>query len=374
MDLRDLIPAHIRDMRPYVPTPPPEVTAERLGLAPSDIIKLDANENLWGPSPKVLEALRRTQPQLYPDPDANALRSALSDYVNVPKDQLVCGAGGDEVLDMIGRLLIQPGDVVIDTPPTFGVFAAIAALQRARYVPVMRRADFTLDVDAIERAVAEHPGAKLLYVVNPNNPDGSAFGDDVLRRLLALPVPVLLDEAYIEFSSHNSRTDWVTRHDNLMVVRTFSKLAGLAGLRVGYGAFPAWLAGHVWKLKPYFTPSVAAQTAAVAALADRDFLASSARRAVAERDRLGEMLSDLGWVHPLPSETNFLLCRIEDDAPVADDGAAGHAARRVKAALERSGILIRYFDRDGLRDCVRISVGLPEHNDALVRALRSLAD
>ena len=93
----------------------------------------------------------------------------------------------------------------------------------------------------------------------------------------------------------------------------------------------------------------------------------------AERDRLGEMLSDLGWVQPLPSETNFLLCRIAGDAPVPDDGAGGHAARRVKVALERRGILIRYFDRDGLRDCVRISVGLPEHNQVLVRALRDLA-
>lgn len=373
MNLDTLIPAHIRDMRPYVPSPPPEVMAERLGLAVSDIIKLDANENLWGPSQRVLDAIAHAAPQLYPDPDANALRDALSSFVGVPKGHIVCGAGGDEVLDMVGRLLLQPGDVVIDTPPTFGVFAAMAALQKARYIPVMRRGDFSLDVGAIERAVSAHSGAKLLYLVNPNNPDGSVFDDEVMRRLLKLPVLILLDEAYIELSTQPSRAQWVLEHDNLMVVRTFSKLAGLAGLRAGYGVFPAWLADHMWKVKPYFTPSVVAQAAAVAALSDRDYLRASAVRLVGERQRLGELISDLGWIHPLPSETNFLLCRVDEGAPVSGGGEHGPAARRVKTALERRGILIRHFDRDGLRDCIRISVGLPEHTDALVRALRDLA-
>ena len=169
-----------------------------------------------------------------------------------PKARLLAGMGADELIDLVLRALLEPGDAVIDCPPTFGMYPFSTAVNGGRYIAVPRRADFSLDVAAIEAAVAAAPRAKVLFVCSPNNPDGGVVDDATLRRLLALPLLVVLDEAYVDFAGLPSRMEWVAAHDNLAVLRTFSKLAGLAGLRVGYGAFPDWLLPHLWKIKqPY---------------------------------------------------------------------------------------------------------------------------
>jgi histidinol-phosphate aminotransferase len=153
----------------------------------------------------------------------------------------------------------------------------------------------------------------------------------------------------------------VAAHDNLIVLRTFSKLAAMAGMRAGYGVFPLAVIKHLWKIKQPYTPTVASSVMAVAALDDRAWLDTCVRAIVAERARMGELLSELGWITPAPSASNFLLCRV-----------AGRDAKRLKRDLEQRGILVRYFDKDGLRDCVRISIGRPEHTDALIEALKAL--
>jgi histidinol-phosphate aminotransferase len=174
---------------------------------------------------------------------------------------------------------------------------------------------------------------------------------------------VVVDEAYIDFSTEQSLGPLVRERANLVVLRTFSKLAGMAGLRVGYGLFPLGIITHLWKVKQPYTPNVAGTVAALAALADRQWLAEAVRRLVAERGRRSAALRDFDWLTPLPSQTNFVLCRV----------SGGRAAKAVKEGLERQGVLVRYFDKDGLRDCIRISVGRPEQTDALVRALGQLA-
>jgi histidinol-phosphate aminotransferase len=202
----------------------------------------------------------------------------------------------------------------------------------------------------------------LIFLASPNNPDGSVLGAEDLRRLLALPWVVVLDEAYIEFhGQEHSRMRWVLDHDNLIVLRTFSKRAGLAGLRVGYGAFPAALMPHLWKIKQPYNVSVAASAAAVAALEDTDHLERVVGLLIAERERLAAGLAEVPYLRPYPSRANFILCRV-----------AGRDARELKLALEREGILIRYFNKPGLTDCLRISVGRPEHTDALLAALRRI--
>jgi histidinol-phosphate aminotransferase len=203
---------------------------------------------------------------------------------------------------------------------------------------------------------------KLLFLTSPNNPDGSVISDADLRRLLALPIAIVLDEAYIEFQGlEHSRMRWVLAHDNLMVLRTFSKRAGLAGLRIGYGAFPSALMQHLWKIKQPYNVSVTASTAALAALNDSDYLARVVNLLIAERERLYQLLTTIPYLSPYPSEANFILCRVVE-----------RAALDLKRALEREGILVRYFNKPGLTDCIRISVGKPEHTNELILALRHL--
>jgi histidinol-phosphate aminotransferase len=155
----------------------------------------------------------------------------------------------------------------------------------------------------------------------------------------------------------------VLKHDNLIVLRTFSKRAGLAGLRVGYGIFPTKLMPHLWKIKQPYNVSVAASAAGIASLEDKEYLAETVEKLVAERDRLAESLSEFPFIKVYPSHSNFILCRI-----------IGRDAKDLKLALEREGILVRYFDKDGLRDCIRISAGKPEHMDKLIEAIRKIND
>ena len=274
-------------------------------------------------------------------------------------------------MDLVTRLFVSAGDAVIDTPPTFGVFQALASALNANYIPVKRNADFSLDVDGIERAASATPGAKMVYVCNPNNPDGSITSEETLLRVLKLPLVVLLDEAYIEFSGQKSFASRVMEYPNLIILRTFSKLAGLAGLRVGYGVFSPQIAPHAWKIKQYFTPNAVAQNAAIAALRDLPHMQAAAQAIIAERNRMGEALSELGWIHPLPSHANFLLCRV-DSPPSRREGLGVGAAKQLHADLAERGILTRYFDRDGLRDFIRVSVGRAEDTDALMRVLKEM--
>jgi histidinol-phosphate aminotransferase len=363
-----LIAPRVRDMQPYTPIVPLDVLSKRLGRAPHEIIKLDANENPYGASPKALDAVARSKElHIYPDPDQTALRQAVARFVGVPMEHIICGAGADEVIDLLARALIEAGDTIVDLPPTFGMYKWEADMLGAHYLSVPRRADFSVDIDATVRAVrdaaARGERPKLLFVANPNNPDGSVIARLDLIRLLDLPVVVVVDEAYIDFSHETSLAPLVPERDNLVVLRTFSKLAGMAGLRVGYGLLPLALARHVWKVKQPYTPNVAGTAAALAALDDRAWLDTTVKTLIAERERMAMALAGLDWLTPLPSHTNFILCRV----------GGGRQARAVKAALERQGILVRYFDREGLQDCIRISVGRPEHTEALLAGLRALS-
>lgn len=376
----------IAGMEPYTPIVPFEVLSARLGRAPEAIVKLDANENPYGPSPKALEALRNGRFfHIYPDPESNLLRDALSDYVQMPKQRLLTGMGADELIDLVLRVVLSPGDVVIDCPPSFGMYPFSTAVNSGQYVPVWRNEDFSLNVPAIEQAVAQHPTVKILFLCSPNNPDGSTIPDADLRRLLQLPLLVVLDEAYVDFdfghrehrearektsfssvtsvANSSSRIDWTLEYDNLAVLRTFSKLAGLAGLRVGYGAFPDWLLPHLWKIKQPYNINVAASLAALASLEDQAWLQEKVQLLVVERERLFAELGTISYLNPFPSRSNFILCRV-----------VGRDAYQLKLDLEQAGILVRYFNKPGLDNCIRISAGRPEETEQLIDELRRLGD
>jgi histidinol-phosphate aminotransferase len=377
LDVESLINPHLRAMQPYAPIAPFEILARRLGLPAESIVKLDANENPYGPPPRVREALARAETiHIYPDPDQTLLREAIASSLGLPAAHILCGAGADEIIDLVARVFVQPGDAILDLPPTFGMYRWIADITNAAYYAAPRRADFSVDVAAIQQLCARASSAghtpKLLFIADPNNPDGSTISDETLRALLALPLVVVLDEAYVDFSAQPSRAGWVLRHTNLIVLRTFSKLAGMAGLRVGYGVFPLEVIKHLWKVKQPYTPNVAGSLGAIAALSDAAYLNQTVRALVAERERMRERLSHFEWLHVFPSQANFVLCRVDERAPLPPHPLDWPAARRLKHALEQRGVLIRYFDRDGLRDCVRISVGRPDQTDRLLATIQDV--
>lgn len=348
-------------MAGYEPIEPVDVLAARLGVPAERIVKLDGNENLYGPSPGALAAIAGCDAyNLYPDPDQRRVRDALSSYVGVPPTHIVAGAGSDELIDLLARALLSPGDRVIDLVPTFGMYAFTSAVCGAEYTPVRRHDDFSVDLAAVEAATDER--TRLIFVASPNNPSGNLLSPDELDRLLGLGVPVVVDEAYVEFSG-GSVVAQVPARDNLIVIRTFSKWAGLAGIRAGYGVMPMPLADLLMVTKPPYNINVAAEAALIASLDERDLLMERVRAIVAERERLSALLAGAPFLSPLPSQANFILC----DVTRGD-------ARALRDGLRARGIFVRYFDRDGLRDRIRISVGRPEHTDALMTALGEMTD
>ena len=362
------LPPHIANLPPYTPIEPFEVLSERVGRSPEQIIKLDANENPYGMSPRARAALANLPyGHIYPDPESRALRAALSAFTGEPAENLLAGAGADELIDLIMRVTLNPGDTILNCPPTFGMYAFDANLNNANIVNVSRKADFSVDVDGILEA-AENFSPKLIFLTTPNNPDGSLLPKPALQKLLTLSALIVLDEAYIEFAAPESlgkaisQITEVSNRENLIVLRTFSKLAGLAGLRVGYGAFPTWLMPTLWKAKQPYNVNVAASTAALSALEDTVYLTETVSKLVAERQRLFDALSTIDWLSPYPSNANFILCRVtdRDAAQLKADLAAQH------------GIFIRYFNKPGLDDHIRISVGKPEQTDALLKALSTV--
>lgn len=355
---------HLDSLPPYVPIEPFEVLSARSGRDPSQIIKLDANENPYGPLPVVREALGRLDfPHIYPDPESRALRTALASFTGTPAENLLAGAGADELIDLLMRVLLEPGESILSCPPTFGMYAFDAGLHAARVIEIPRRTDFSLDVEAIRIAV-EHERPRVLFLATPNNPDGSLPDAGVIDALLDLPVLLVLDEAYIEFADPNlgaerTRIRQVPGRENLIVLRTFSKWAGLAGLRIGYGAFPTWMMPTLWKAKQPYNVNVAASVAAQVSLEQVSDLAAVVVRLREERERLYRQLCDVPFLRPYPSQSNFILCRVVDR----------DAAQLKERLAQEHGIFVRYFSKPGLNDHIRISVGRPQDTDTLLQAL-----
>ncbi len=348
-------------MDAYTPSVDIEAVAESLHISVDDVIKLDTNENPYGTTIRVQEALASfDRYHRYPDPDQRKARERIAEYSGAPFDRIIIGNGADELIDLILMASIDPGDEVIIPVPTFGVYAQRPVLFGGISRLVERKPDFELDLDAIESAVNDR--TKVIFVASPNNPTGNLVTQQQLVRLLRTGVLVVVDEAYFEFAA-KTLLPFASEFDNMIVLRTFSKWAGLAGMRLGYGIFPLPLAKELWKVKQPFNVSVAGLKAVEAVLDDKEYLLDSVRRVRVERGRLYRSLRKLNFLQPYPSQGNYILCQITR-------GDAHDVQRR----LARKGILVRQYGSPDLREFLRITVGRPEETDALISALLDLAD
>jgi histidinol-phosphate aminotransferase len=361
MDIQTLIQPHIREVEAYE-APDWEALAGRANLSPDRLVRLDANENAYGPAPSVTQALARfTGYSLYPD--YRALTAAIARYAGARPEQVVLGNGGDEIIDLVVRLFVAPGEATIVCPPAFGMYAVSVAAQAGQVLTIPRGDDFALDVEAIAARVDQgDPRPKLLFVASPGNPDGLAIPLATIRRLLALPLAVAVDEAYVEFGGETA-VPLLAAHPNLVVLRTFSKWAGMAGLRLGYALAAPEVAEAMARLRSPYSVNAAAVVAALATLDDTPHAQTTIARIVAERGRLQAALARLPGVQPVPGQANFVLCFFDD-----------RAGREIAAALTEQGILVRSFSDPRLDRAVRITVGRPEQNDALLAALGAILD
>ncbi|MDP7415631.1 MAG: histidinol-phosphate transaminase [Dehalococcoidales bacterium] len=343
----------------YAASKAPETLADKVEVSVADIIKLDANENVYGCSPGVNAALRDYPDiNIYPDPDQTELRKQIGEYTGVGAEHVVAGNGSDQLIDLIIRLFISSENEVINCPPTFALFPHFMNLSYGVLVPVPRDENFAVDVAAVKAAINQK--TRLILLATPNNPTGTVTPRRDILEILDTGVPVLVDEAYYEFCGETVAS-LVSRYPNLMVLRTFSKWAGLAGLRVGYGLFPVKIADYLMKIKEPYCVNAAAMVAVRESFRDREHLMGTVRAMINERERMFAGLEKLGWLKPFPSRANFIYCAVLK-------GKAGELQQK----LLRKGILVRYFDLPFLQNSVRISVGKSEHTDILIKRLQEL--
>ncbi len=357
MSIADLINPHIRELAPYEPGKPMEELERELGI--TDSIKLASNENPLGPSPKAVEAMRSALSEIhrYPDGACFELRTALSKRLGVAENQLVFGTGADEILELIAKTLIGPGDEVIYPWPSFAMYPIVVKGMGGTIVPVSLDADFGHDLDAMADAVTDR--TRVVMLCNPNNPTGTSFGAaDFDRFLERLPANVVLaiDEAYYEFVRRDDYPNSVAllaKRPGTIILRTFSKIYGLAGIRIGYGICDPELASYVERARHPFNVNRLAEAAALGALDDDEHARRTFELNAEGADYLRAELDKLG-IETWPTDANYVLANIGRDA---------------YDALLYQGVIVRPMAGFGLPDHVRISIGHPDENARLVATL-----
>ena len=352
----ELLQPHIRQLKMYDGIDPTEVLAQKAGIPPEKVIRLNGNENPYGPSPAVSRVLGAySDYNRYTDPEQRPLREALSGYVGVGPEHIIAGNGSDELIDLTLRMFLGPGEKMIDPDPTFGMYAICARICGGEVVTIPRDDSFEIDLEATELSIDDK--TKAILLASPNNPTGNIAPEWQVRRLLDMGILVVVDETYYEFCG-KTVLPLVQEYPNLVVLRTFSKWAGLAGLRIGLGAMSPDIAKVMMAVKPPYNVNLAAELALLESLKDLDGLLERVRAIIAERERMYSLLEGLPGLKCWPSDANFTLCKFPDGK-----------GQQIGDSLATKGIFIRYFSTQRMKDHARISVGLPEETDAMVEAL-----
>lgn len=353
--------AHVSQMQPYRPGKTPEQLMQELGL--SELIKLSANENPLGASPRAKEAIVQNLDKihLYPDGNCTILRDALSQFYDLPPDHFAFGNGSDELIHLFGVAYLEPEDELIMAYPSFVRYEASAQLNRAILKQVPLTPDFRHDLKAMGDAITAR--TKLLYIANPNNPTGTIVYRDELERFLErVPdhVLVILDEAYFEYVDHPdypNGLDYVRSGRNVVVFRTFSKAYGLAGLRIGYAIGRPELLDPIERVREPFNVNTLAQVAAAAAITDQEHVERTRAFNRAGLETLQAACERLG-LRSVPSQANFLLIEV------------GCECARIQQRLLRQGVLVRTGEAFGMPTFLRVNTGTPEQNERFIEALQ----
>lgn len=351
----------IAGLRPYTPGKPVEALERELGI--SDIIKLASNENPSGASPKALAALKTTEPEIYRYPDGNGyeLKRSLAAHLNLEPGQITLGNGSNEILELLARTFVTPDDEVLFSQHAFAVYPIVTQAVGARAV-IAPAKDYGHDLDAMAHLISDR--TRLIFIANPNNPTGTWLGKDELEQFLSgLPdsTIVAIDEAYFEYVSepdYPNSLDFLPDLPNLVVTRTFSKIYGLAGLRAGYGVSSPAIADLLNRARQPFNINMLAQTAATAALGDREFVEKSREANQTGYQWLFGQLQKLG-LYVIPGVGNFISFRVKD-------------ATGVYEALLRNGVIIRPIEDYDMPGFLRVTVGSVGENARFIDVLKQV--
>lgn len=360
--MRKLTHNGIENLVPYPPGKPIDELKRELGI--KDIIKLASNENPIGPSPLAVQAVIDNVHTLnrYPDGSGYHLKSKLSEKHGFPPEQIILGNGSNELIELIVRTFLSSEEQIIQAFPTFLVYEKIAKGAGAQVTSVPL-SNFKIDLEGILKAIT--PKTKIIFIDNPNNPTGSVLlKEEMISFLNKLPedIIIVLDEAYMEFVSDEITArglELFTVHPLLVVLRTFSKLYGLAGLRIGYGFGPAKVIDYLNRVRQPFNANALAQAAAAAGLEDSVFVAKTLRVIKDGLHYLYKSLDEIGLEY-IPTQTNFLLIKMPS------------AGREVYDLMLKEGVIIRSMDSYGLSHYIRINAGLPEENEKFINALKKI--
>jgi histidinol-phosphate aminotransferase len=363
--IRELAPANVRAIAPYVPGKPIAETARELGIPEGDILKMASNENPLGPSPGAVAAIQGALAELhyYPDGSGFELKRLLTRRLGVTPENIVLGNGSNDVLELVARAFLTRGDSAVYSQHAFMVYPLVVQAIGATGIEVPAR-EYATDLEAMAAAI--RPDTKMVFVANPNNPTGTFTPWAELERFVAKVPPrvlVVLDEAYGEYLPDELRSPtpgWLARFPNLVVSRTLSKAFGLAGLRVGYGLAHPEAAEVMNRVRQPFNVNHLAMVAACAALEDEAFIAKSRGVNAKGLRQLEEGFRKLG-LEFIPSHGNFITVRVGE-------------ADRIYRAMLAEGVIVRPIAGYGMPEHLRVTVGLPEHNErflaSLARALR----
>jgi len=358
---RRLVSENIETLMPYTPGKPIEETERELGI--SNIIKLASNENSLGPSKKAIRAIKNALKNLHLYPDANCyyLKEKLARFHNISPEQLILGNGSNDIIDLSVRTFCLPGDEVITSEMSFIMFYISAQAQNC-VQKIIKMKDYTYDLDGIKAAITDK--TKMIYIANPNNPTGTYVNKDSLDNFIReIPEDIILaiDEAYYEYVTAKDfpfdTISYIKDRPNTIVMRTFSKIYGLAGIRFGYGITDARLADYMNRVRQPFNISTLAQVASIAALDDRSHIRKTRKMNKEGMEFLTKELTALGF-KVIPSQTNFLLIDLQRDAT------------ELYEKVLRLGVIIRPMKGFGMPTGVRITIGTMEENQRLIEALK----
>jgi histidinol-phosphate aminotransferase len=351
----------LRELVSYEPGKPIEDVARELGLQPHEIIKLASNENPLGPSPKALAAMRETleRAHFYPDGGGYYLREAIAKKFGFERGSVILGCGSNEVIELIGKAFLNPGDDIVASRHAFVVYKLMATLFGARTIEVPDPG-FAHDLDAMAAAIT--PKTREVFIANPNNPTGTLLTQEEIDRFMdRVPehVIVVFDEAYYEFNEQPPDTlKFVREGRNVVVLRTFSKIQGLANLRIGYGIAKPELVDVLQKTRQPFNVNGIAQAGALAGLADEEHQRKTREITIEGRDFLQREFAALGLEY-IPSFANFVLVKVGD-------------GKAIFQALMKRGVIVRDMSSYGLPEWVRVSIGTMPQNERFLVELKQL--
>jgi len=343
---------HIKNLKDYEPVESDSTLRSKYSLGNKEIIRLNANENPYGSIPEINSNLSEISFHNYPDSSQSELRKYLSEYTGVDEDNVVAGSGADEMIELIFKIYGKKDDTLVDLQPTFGMYSFLATSMGMKVVSSPRNIDWSINLSHTIDLIKKN-NSKLLFIASPNNPTGNVLNESEVKSLLDTGIIIIIDETYYEFCSKSS-VNLINSYENIIVLRSFSKWAGIAGLRIGYMMSNANVINNIFKIKQPYNVNLAAEIAAITTLKNKNKLISNIKKILSEKKNLEEFINNHKKISSFKSEGNFVLCKFDNnDAEIVFNN------------LAKEGIFVRKFSDYLLKNYLRISIGKLEQMNKL---------